>query len=62
MRVVKNTEGAIRPKVRNIAEEPTEMDIEEHDMHHAEFGQWCPHCVKGKAVSYGHKSSKECLR
>ena len=54
-----SVEKAIRPKIRNIADEPTDKEVEEHYMHHAEFRQWCPHCVKGKAVAYGHRRMKE---
>ena len=48
-------EEALRPVVRDLSKEPTEKEVEEHYMHHSEFRQWCPHCVKGKAVSYGHR-------
>ena len=48
-------EEAVKPVVRDISQEPTEREIEEHYMHHSEFRQWCPHCVKGKAVSFGHR-------
>jgi len=54
-----DTRKAVRPKIRNIADEPTDKEIEEHYMHHAEFRQWSPHCVKGKAVSCGHRSAKK---
>ena len=47
--------GAARPNVRDVSKEPTDKEIEEHYMHHSDFRQWCPHCVKGKAVSYGSR-------
>ena len=52
-------EEAARPVVRDISKEPTDKEVEEHYMHHSEFRQWCPHCVKGKAVSYGSKSRRK---
>ena len=51
--------GAARPNKRDISKEPTDKEIEEHYMHHSEFRQWCPHCVKGKAVSYGSRRKKD---
>ena len=51
--------GAARPNIRDISKEPTDKEIEEHYMHHSEFRQWCPHCVKGKAVSYGSRRKKD---
>ena len=48
-------EEAVRPVVRDISREPTQKEVEEHYMHHADFRQWCPHCVKGKAVSFGSR-------
>ena len=51
--------GIVRPKIRDISTEPTDKEIEEHYMHHSEFRQWCPHCVKGKAVSYSSRRKKD---
>lgn len=28
-------------------------------MDHAVFRSWCPNCVKGKAVTFGHRRSKD---
>ena len=28
-------------------------------MDHADFRAWCPHCVMGRAVSYGHHTKAE---
>ena len=52
-------QAAMRPRIRDIGKEPTDKEIEEHYIHHSEFRQWCPHCVKGKAVSFGSKRKKE---
>ena len=51
--------GVVRPNIRDISAEPTDKEIEEHYMHHGEFRQWCPHCVKGKAVSYSSRRQKD---
>ena len=51
--------GAVRPVIRDVCEEPTDKEMEEHYMNHSESRQWCPHCVKGKAVSYGSRRRQE---
>ena len=30
------------------------MEVEVHNLDHGVFRSWCPHCVKGRAESYGH--------
>ncbi len=32
-------------------------EVEEHNLDHSVFRSWCPHCVKGRAEAYGHRSS-----
>jgi hypothetical protein len=52
----------VKPKIRKEYNKPTEEEVREHEIDHAVFKAWCPHCVKGKAVSFGHykvKSDKE---
>ena len=52
-------EEVVAPKVRKVVAEPTEQEVEEHNVDHAVFRSWCPHCVKGKGVSYGHRRVEE---
>ena len=33
---------------------PTQKEVDEHNLSHWPFRSWCPHCVKGKAVSTPH--------
>ena len=47
------TEGK-KPKAREIMSEPTEREIREHELTHLPFRSWCKHCVRGRAVNYGH--------
>ena len=47
-----------RPKVRTTEAVPSEREAEEHNVDHGVFRSWCPHCVKGRAESYGHKNKK----
>ena len=28
-----------------------------HEVHHADYREWCPHCVAGKGVSHQHRRS-----
>ena len=44
----------MRPKFRKLAGEPTQGEIDEHNLNHANFRSWCPHCVKGRANSFPH--------
>ena len=37
-----------KQKARRKPEEPTQEEIEEHYLDHANYREWCPHCVKGK--------------
>ena len=44
-------------KFRKLADEPTQEEIDEHNLNHANFREWCPHCIKGKAKSFPHRKS-----
>ena len=37
---------------------PTKKEVDEHNASHIPYRPWCPHCVKGKAVSDPHKSKR----
>ena len=52
-------EEGVKVKYRRTDEEPTAREVEEHNLDHATFRSWCPHCVKGKAVSYGHRAVED---
>ena len=43
----------VRARKRKIV--PSAKGVEEHNIDHRVFGGWCPHCVKGRAESYGHR-------
>ena len=45
-------------KYRKVGANPTAKEIEEHELDHAVFKDWCPHCVKGKSVAYPHLKNK----
>ena len=52
-------EEAEQVKYRKTEDEPTAREVEEHNMDHAVFRSWCPHCVKGKASAYGHRARED---
>ena len=52
-------EYTISPWVRRGPVEPTREEIEQHNIAHLPFRNWCEHCVKGKAVSHPHVTSKD---
>ena len=37
-----------------VDERPSEKEVVEHELAHIPFRSWCPHCVRGRAVSAGH--------
>ena len=47
-------EEAARAKTRKTEPAPSQREVEEHNLDHGGFRSWCPHCVKGRAESYGH--------
>ena len=48
-------EEGVVAKTRKTETVPSAKEVEEHNVDHGVFRQWCPHCVKGRAESYGHK-------
>ena len=34
--------------------EPTPEEVDEHNVHHANYRAWCPHCVAGKGKAEAH--------
>ena len=52
-------EVGIKPKVRNAVELSASEEVREQSIDHGSFRGWCPHCVKGMGVTYGHFQVKE---
>ena len=44
----------MRARARKTGAAPSQKEVEEHNLDHGVFRSWCPHCVKGRAESYGH--------
>ena len=54
------SDEAIKVKVQKDVSEPTQAEIEEHNVAHVPFRSWCPHCVKGKANGAQHRKTRQC--
>ncbi len=50
----REAEEAARATARKTEATPSAKEVEEHNLGHAVLRSWCPHCVKGRAESYGH--------
>ncbi len=44
----------MRARARRVEIAPSDEEAEERNLDHAVFRSWRPHCVKGRAESYGH--------
>ena len=47
------------PKVARKPRTPTRAEIDAHYPLHADYRDWCPHCVAGKGISNQHRSGKK---
>ena len=48
---------ARNPRVARRPAAPTKAMIMAHEVHHADYREWCAHCVAGKGVSHKHSTS-----
>ena len=51
-------EASRDPKVARRPNTPTKAQVEAHMTLHADYRDWCPHCVYGRGISHHHASSK----
>ena len=52
-------ENAARdPKVARRPVMPTKAMVLAHELHHADYRDWCDHCRAGKGVAHKHKTSE----
>ena len=44
-------------KVKSVTDVylPSQLEIDEHNLNHLPFRNWCPYCVQGKAVAGHHR-------
>ena len=54
---VEKNNTARDPKVARRPIKPTQAMIQAHELHHADYRDWCDHCRAGKGVSHQHRSS-----
>ena len=47
----------MNPRVAGRPATPTKAMIMAHGVHHADYRDWCAHCVAGRGVSYKHRTS-----
>ena len=50
---------ARNPRVAKRPAAPTKAMVLAHEVHHADYREWCAHCVAGKGVSHQHRSSEK---
>ena len=53
------SEQVEKSRVRETESVPSAKEVEEHNVDHAVFRRWCPHCVKGRAETHGHRAVKK---
>ena len=51
-------EEAVRVEMKKAPQMPSKEEVEEHNITHIPFRDWCPHCIRGKAMGEPHSSKK----
>ena len=49
------SEEGVAARARKVEAVPSKKEVEDHNLDHAVFRSWCPHCVKVRAEASGHK-------
>ena len=57
--MIDDESGEKKAKAIKAPKEPTAAEVEEHNLHHANFESWCPVCVMGQGKSKQHRRVKE---
>jgi hypothetical protein len=52
-------EGARAPKVLKSPLQPTVREVDERNLTHLPFRDWCPHCIRGKTTNIPRKKQKD---
>jgi hypothetical protein len=52
-------EEALKAKALPNCRLPCHSEVEQHNITHLPFRDWCPYCVQGKAASYPHRKRKD---
>ena len=48
-------EEAGRVEMKKAPQTPSKEEVEEHNITHIPFRDWCPHCIRGKAKRRAHR-------
>ena len=48
---------ARQPRIARRPHAPTKAEVVAHMTLHAEYRDWCPHCVHGRGISHQHRTS-----
>ena len=54
---VDDEDTAMNPRAARRPATPTKAMIMAHEVHHADYRDWCAHCVAGKGVTHKHTTS-----
>ena len=59
MENIEDDNAARDPRVARRPDAPTKAMVLAHELHHAEYRDWCEHCVAGKGVTHPHRSTEK---
>lgn len=54
-----DVEEGVKAKEIRQPHQPSRLEIEEHELTHVPFREWCVHCCKGKSRNNAHKTNKD---
>ena len=55
-------EESNRPNVRTGPREPSQEEVDEHNVNHLPYRSWCRHCVRGRGKNQPHYTNKKHTR
>ncbi len=51
------SEEAVAARARKVEAAPSKLEVDDHNLDHAVFRSWRPHCMKGRTEACGHWKS-----
>ena len=55
---IEDTEESTKAKAMRQPYQPTQREIDEHELTHIPFRDWCIHCMKGRGQANQHRSDR----
>ena len=57
-------EAGVATRMRNIGDPrlPTQKEVDEHNVTHVPYRNWCPHCIRGRGRDLDHRRSVDAER